>query len=233
MLQALLQQLIPADGVNEHGTIDAIDCVSRDALLLQKVSVDSVPLDWIFSFRLQDHAGDIEVLGISQRFVDPRLQHLRTHRCLVLDSRLELVFKTDLRLNRIDAEVSVLHPRAVVPSVLAAATSEAASEFRGHHVDVYESFERCVILALDLWQLKSTKLFVLVPFRLSPVRKVIGAVVEEVVEVGSVSNLERCMFSDTNWNPGVNGCSMSINRSRVVVEAFFENKVLGPHTELH
>ena len=50
-----------------------------DACVRQDHLVDAVAVDWALVFRLQNDARDVQMLRILQRFIDPRLKHLRAH----------------------------------------------------------------------------------------------------------------------------------------------------------
>ena len=84
MLQAVLDQLIKTNRVDEEGAIDAIDGLNRDTLVRQDNSVDAVTIDGALMLWLENHARNIQMLRILQSFIDPCFQHLRAHLNLLI-----------------------------------------------------------------------------------------------------------------------------------------------------
>ena len=79
MLQAVLDKLVEADGVDKQRAVDSIDRLYRDAGLGQYHSVNAVTIDWILVLWLQNNAWDVQMLGVLKRLIDPGLEHLWTH----------------------------------------------------------------------------------------------------------------------------------------------------------
>ena len=79
VLKAVFDELVEADRVNEEGAVNALDGLGLDARVDQDEAVDAVASDRFLVLGLQDDAWDVQVLRILQRFIDPRLEHLRTH----------------------------------------------------------------------------------------------------------------------------------------------------------
>ena len=76
MLQAVLDQFVETDGVDEERSVNTVDGVRRDSGAEQDQSVDLVARDRLLMLWLQDDAWDVQVLGVLERLVDPGLSTL-------------------------------------------------------------------------------------------------------------------------------------------------------------
>lgn len=88
MLQTFLHEFVKTDWVNEKGTVNSIDQVRGNTRIREGHAVNAVPGDGVFVLRFEDHAGDVEMLSVLERFIDPGFQHFRAHLHLFVD-RLE------------------------------------------------------------------------------------------------------------------------------------------------
>lgn len=79
MLQAVLDQFVEADGVDEEGSVDTVDGVCRDPGAEQDQPVNLVSRDRLLMLGLQDDAWDVQVFGVLERLIDPSLQHFGAH----------------------------------------------------------------------------------------------------------------------------------------------------------
>ena len=103
MLNTFEDHFVETDRVDKETAIDALDVSDGHALTVQEQLVDLVATDRLLVHGLHDRAGDLEVLCVAKRFVDPSLDHTGVQRG----------FRSVLIENLADSSFEVLISRAI------------------------------------------------------------------------------------------------------------------------
>ena len=64
MLEALLEQLVEANGIDEERLVDAVDGLGREPLTVQLHSLYAIATDWFLVLRLQNDARNVQMLRV-------------------------------------------------------------------------------------------------------------------------------------------------------------------------
>ena len=76
VLYQILDHLVKTYWVNKKATVNSIYEVARHTTIVHFYTIDAIPGDGVLVLWLQNASGYVQVFGISERFIDPRLHNL-------------------------------------------------------------------------------------------------------------------------------------------------------------